>query len=90
MTLMNMPRVPNVLAMSGDMSTAFKAGSGVSPDTLHSVIFAICAGVALVICAWVGVKLIEALRDGDIASSDALRGIVSTIILAGTLLWVVS
>ena len=90
MTLMNMPRVPNVLAMSGDMSSAFQAGSGVSPDTLQKAIYMICVGVAMTICAWVGVKLIEALRDGDIASSDALRGIVTTLILAGTLLWVVS
>ena len=83
--------MPSVLAkMSSEMSNAFKAGSGVNPETLQNVVFAVCAGVAFCICAWVGVKLIEALRDGDITSSEALRGIVSTSILAITLVYIVS
>ena len=90
MNLAMLSSVPLPRAMSSAMSSAFEAGSGVSAGTLHTVIFCICAGVALVICTWVGVKLIEALKDGDITSSAALRGIVSTCILAGVLLWVVS
>ena len=86
---MNLALLPS-LPLPRAMSTAFKAGSGVDPGTLRTVIFCICAGVALTICTWVGVKLIEALKEGDITSSAALRGIVFTCILAGTLLWVVS
>ena len=90
MTLAMLSSLPLPRAMSSEMSTAFKAGSGVDPGTLRTAIFAICVGVALTICTWVGVKLVHALNDGDITSSEALRGIVFTCILAGVLLWVVS
>ncbi|MBR5950727.1 MAG: TIGR03758 family integrating conjugative element protein [Actinomycetaceae bacterium] len=90
MNLTMLSSLPLPRAMSSAMSSAFQAGSGVDPGTLRTVIFAICAGVALTICTWVAVKLLHALGDGDITSSEALRGIVSTCILAGVLLWVVS
>ena len=90
MNLAMLSSLPLPRAMSSEMSTAFKAGSGIDPGTLRTVVFAICVGVALTICTWVGVKLVHALNDGDITSSEALRGIVFTCILAGTLLWVVS
>ena len=82
---MNMP-----LAMSTDMSAAFQAGSGVSPASLRTVILAVCVGMALVICTWVAVKLIQGLGDGELTSSEVLRGIVSTILLAITLVYVIS
>ena len=90
MTLAMLSSLPLPRAMSSEMSTAFKAGSGIDPGTLRTVVFAICVGVAVTICTWVAVKLLQALGDGDITSSEALRGIVFTCILAGTLLWVVS
>ena len=79
-----------MLAMDKALSDAFKKGSGVSADSIHTVIYTVCAGMALAICAWVAVKLIQGLGDGELSSSEALRGIVSTIILACTLMYVVS
>ena len=90
MNLTMLSSLPLPRAMSSEMSTAFKAGSGVDPGTLRTVVFAICVGVALTICTWVAVKLTQALAENEITSSEAARGMIFTVILAGTLLWVVS
>lgn len=65
--------------MHAALAAGFQTGSGVDPATVKLVLLCICAGVVLLVGAWMVSQLVEAYRGEQIGAAETAMGTVCAV-----------
>ena len=78
--------------MTNELSSAFEAGSGVTPGSMKLVILCICAALMFLVAMWLVSRILQDYRNRDIEAAEALHGIayiaVPLVLLMALLAWI--
>lgn len=78
--------------MNNELSSAFEAGSGVTPESMKLVILSICAALMFLVAMWLVSRILQDYRSRDIDAAEALHGIayiaVPLVLLVALLAWI--
>lgn len=78
--------------MNNELSSAFEAGSGVTPESMKLVILCICAALMFLVAMWLVSRILQDYRSRDIDAAEALHGIayiaVPLVLLVALLAWI--
>lgn len=76
--------------MNSVMAAAFLAGAGVAPDRLRTIVLSVAIGAIFVAGAWIVSQIAQALGNGEIEKSEAIKGCITLTIVLSIVIYLVT
>jgi integrating conjugative element protein (TIGR03758 family) len=75
--------------MNSTMAAAFLNGAGVAPGQLRAVVLSVAIGAIFVVAAWIVGQIAQALGNGEIEKSEAIKGCITLTIVLSIVIYLV-